>query len=763
MFSWFLNPWMLLGGLAIASPILIHLLNKRRFKIVEWAAMDFLFEADKKNRRRVEIENLILLLLRCLAMLLIAVMLARPFLPSEITSVLQQAKKLERVIVLDDSLSQQVRRDNITSFETAKSSLKELVARFAESDKTEDWLTVMLTSDPEVPIVSNEPITMNTISTINQTIDEIQCSDKSADYSETINVVSRYVSGQRQEGGRAVYLFSDMRRRDWIPPNASDPDLAPNRLINSVADAIEGFFVIDTGGDNDQNLSVVNVRPENLLVADKVIPFVVTVANHGSSAVEQVRVLFQVDDGQPDYETIPSIGPGETRTVSFRHVFPRLIEEDPIDVGDSSSREMAIGNYRVRAEIDRQSLGDNGIQNDQLLDDSAAFYASRVADGVRVLLVDGDPSAISERSETHYLKSLDVTGTGLDATVATVTELETVSLSDFQVIFLCNVDEASADRVRSLEQWVRDGGAIVFMPGDRVRARTFNETFYRDGQGICPLQLDEIKGDPTMASWVNFEIDPQVHPSLQLMIDSDAASLNNVDVFSWWTSSIDESLVGKTVSIPIRLTDEKNSVAMVDRVLGKGNVIVFTFPGDGDWSMWPISPTFPPVMLELVDYLVGSASEASVVNINGEINLPVDISAFENRVAMRNPNNEKVESVAAPANDSGSADSVIYQVSFEGIDRRGFYEVILERHSGDKESVLFATNVQADEGQLRRMANTELEGDFFNDKVSLVTPEKLAEQTVKGGSSEIWMWLLMLLFGVLMVEQFLAWFWGKRR
>ena len=52
---------MLLGGLAIASPIIIHLLNKRRFKVVQWAAMDFLFEADKKNRRRVQLENFILI------------------------------------------------------------------------------------------------------------------------------------------------------------------------------------------------------------------------------------------------------------------------------------------------------------------------------------------------------------------------------------------------------------------------------------------------------------------------------------------------------------------------------------------------------------------------------------------------------------------------------------------------------------------------------------------------------------------------------
>ena len=153
MLSWFLNPWMLLGAAAIASPILIHLLNKRRFKIVEWAAMDFLFQADKKNRRRVQLENFILLALRCLAMLLVALMLARPFLPSSLTNVMQQSQKVERVLLVDDSLSQTVPRGNSTAFDDAKVAVKELIARFADSNKTEDWLTVMIASDPENPIL----------------------------------------------------------------------------------------------------------------------------------------------------------------------------------------------------------------------------------------------------------------------------------------------------------------------------------------------------------------------------------------------------------------------------------------------------------------------------------------------------------------------------------------------------------------------------------------------------------------------------------
>ena len=108
--TWLSNPLMLgVGALAIMSPFIIHLLNKRRFKIVNWAAMDFLFDAEKKNRRRVKLENFILLLLRCLAMLLLGLLLARPFLPS---GVFGDAAQFQRVILLDDSLSQGVKIGN---------------------------------------------------------------------------------------------------------------------------------------------------------------------------------------------------------------------------------------------------------------------------------------------------------------------------------------------------------------------------------------------------------------------------------------------------------------------------------------------------------------------------------------------------------------------------------------------------------------------------------------------------------------------------
>src|SRR6266571_6170536 len=101
--TWLVNPWLFVGGLvAVLLPILIHLLNKRKFRVVDWAAMEFLLDADKKNRRRIRLEHLLLLLLRCLAVFLIGLLLARPFLPTSVTAGLIAAAQYERIVLLDD-------------------------------------------------------------------------------------------------------------------------------------------------------------------------------------------------------------------------------------------------------------------------------------------------------------------------------------------------------------------------------------------------------------------------------------------------------------------------------------------------------------------------------------------------------------------------------------------------------------------------------------------------------------------------------------
>ena len=99
----FLNQALLWGMAAVAVPIIIHLLNRRRFRRVPWAAMRFLKISVEQNQRRMKLEDLLLLLIRCAMVLLLALMVVRP-----VVEGLQgvPGSKVAAAIVVDNSARQ---------------------------------------------------------------------------------------------------------------------------------------------------------------------------------------------------------------------------------------------------------------------------------------------------------------------------------------------------------------------------------------------------------------------------------------------------------------------------------------------------------------------------------------------------------------------------------------------------------------------------------------------------------------------------------
>ena len=105
----FLNPWLLLGLAGVAIPIIIHLLNRFRRRRIDWAAMELLRRAMMMRSRQVRLEDLILLALRCLAIILIALALARPTIRSSGAKWFGAGEQIGAIIALDGSFSMETR------------------------------------------------------------------------------------------------------------------------------------------------------------------------------------------------------------------------------------------------------------------------------------------------------------------------------------------------------------------------------------------------------------------------------------------------------------------------------------------------------------------------------------------------------------------------------------------------------------------------------------------------------------------------------
>src|SRR5271169_1777667 len=105
MIGLFLNPGFLFIAAALVSvPIIIHLINRMRFKRIQWAAMEFLLKAQKRTRRRLIIEQLLLLALRCLLIGLVGLLVSR-FIGCGDNNV--AGKPNLHLVLLDDTLSMQ--------------------------------------------------------------------------------------------------------------------------------------------------------------------------------------------------------------------------------------------------------------------------------------------------------------------------------------------------------------------------------------------------------------------------------------------------------------------------------------------------------------------------------------------------------------------------------------------------------------------------------------------------------------------------------
>ena len=173
--SHFLNPAFVLGGTAlVAAPIIIHLLNRLRYRKVRFAAMEFLLQSQKRNRRRVLIEQLILLLIRILIVLFLMALISRLILdPSELS--LFQGTRSHHVVLVDDSGSMQDQLSESTAFEEALDVVKKLVAEGANRPGTQKF-TMLLLSRPDQPIFTQQEVDQQFQVELDSRLERMKCS-----------------------------------------------------------------------------------------------------------------------------------------------------------------------------------------------------------------------------------------------------------------------------------------------------------------------------------------------------------------------------------------------------------------------------------------------------------------------------------------------------------------------------------------------------------------------------------------------------------
>jgi hypothetical protein len=509
MLEQFLNPgYLAIGGALVSAPIIIHLINRMRFKRLRWAAMEFLLKSQKRNRRRLIIEQLILLALRCLLVLLAALLVLR-FVGLSLADF--QAQEALHIVLLDDGPSMTDRwkegNEQKNCFKVAKNDviLGSIVKGLGQSSTNERLVIIplsdLVTKDQLDPTFFQKLNDGTNEKKVKEYLESLKPSNVHVDLVQGVETARR-LFGEHPEWPRHVlHIVSDFRQVDWNGPDSE----GLHKALQKLNQAKVKIRLTDTVGQPNRlkgqggppqahdNLAIIDMRASTRVVGKGMpVTFKVTVANYGSRD-EQVKVVI-VDEssGRPrlDIDFSPNmplrISPDSTASATFEmREFPNIGPNDKF--------------YALRLSAHLESAQSGPLENDGLAIDNLRHAAVEIRNKVPVLLIDGkNKQGREENGDSFFIEraiasvpgaSYEVVNGDELTAASSVVALERSDLSQYPTIFLLNVPELNNKQLTNLENYVRDGGGVAFFLGPQVKADYYNKKLHRLGQGIFPVPL----------------------------------------------------------------------------------------------------------------------------------------------------------------------------------------------------------------------------------------------------------------------------------
>ena len=487
--SFYLQPWSLLAGLLLVSaPIIIHLINRMRYKRVRFAAMEFLLKAQKRMKRKMIIEQLILLLLRILLMILIGLLLAR-FLGFDLSG--QEARSTHHLVLIDDSpsMADGYKADDgqqTNAFEQIKRVLISQIAPTAAQATTPQSMELMRMSDLKS--------TRNIARLNSGSIDEITTElGKYAPSTVRTDLAVALTAAKEQilkTGGsdtsRVLHVMTDCRSNDW-----AEHGPAIKNVVEELTKAGVKVHIIDTAYPyrkaekrvplfND-NIAIIDFTPSKIVVAQsESVEFTLRVQNFGTSELKDVRFSIRVngDENLGKSEPIPSLPPGQIITKKF-------------DLTFNADKDFNAENPFKRFQIVTVVM--ETAEPGGLTIDNSRHTVVEVRKKLPVLVIDGQPTLRESRAgDSIYLKGhFQANGSGYLWTPGQIGDLEKGDLNQYSFVLLLNVPSLSKSSREALEKYTQSGGGVGFFLGPNVKPSEYNKELYRDGAGLFPVPLPE--------------------------------------------------------------------------------------------------------------------------------------------------------------------------------------------------------------------------------------------------------------------------------
>jgi Aerotolerance regulator N-terminal/von Willebrand factor type A domain len=488
----FASPALLAGALLFTVPLIIHLLNRRRYTPMRWAAQEFLLEAYRKTRRRLTLESLLLLLVRCALVIFLAFALARPFTPSSNPIALFSNAPRNVVLVIDTSYSMTRTVGGESALDRAKAQARVVLEQLS-AERGDRVTLATLAAKPQVLLQSSPRLDLAP-----EQISRLKPEWRRADLLRSIELIDELVLAGSTEH-HDVYFFTDLQSATFDPGRdestadgpATDLPASPAAAFRRAATRDAAFSLIDVGArEGSKNLTVEDLvsSPRNV-VKDAVVSFTAAVRNHGSAAQQGVRGSF-ILNGKRE----------QARTVTF----------------DVPARGVANVEFAASIKDAGHSTVEFELAEDELPGDDRRFLAFPVRESVEVLLVDGGFDRGEDLRATTILEAV-LNPAGDDEIALTPFRSRVIddrrfnlgaeTIGDYDLIVLADVPFLDEKVSAELADAVRAGaGLLIFAPTTSASTRPTAADSCRPGSWMFAATPRAIRCRPRRRGSTNSRI-----------------------------------------------------------------------------------------------------------------------------------------------------------------------------------------------------------------------------------------------------------------
>lgn len=625
----FLNPTLAIAALAcIAAPIIIHLLFRRKRKPLEWGAMKFVLEAFRRHKRRLRLEQILLLAARTLAVLCLALAVGRPIFSGASPTDSRRARDL--IIVLDNSLASQSRASGAADPTELESEKKRAARLLDELDVSRgDRATIITLASPAEKLLA-EP--SGDLAGVRRVLDLIEPADSGADFAGAA-ALARESSPDDASREKTVALLSLFRAGSLdLSHEASDRETG---VENTAPDNRFTLVASPPAGESIENFAITGLEPLRSLLlragqatSTQQARVLIRRSGAGIERPASIQLRLRVTDGRDSDDekswtkTTVRFAAGEDAVSALAAV---ALPEFKNDAAPASSW--------IEARID----------DDAIASDNVFRRPWRVREQLRVALVAPTESRENSSGPAGYSASdwlsLALAPTapaqgvdlGSDNDPVRVNRLDPGRLTaqtfaSIDAAFIVRPDLLDGPSWSLLADFARTGGLVVVFTAPQTGVQRWPDDFTKSmGLGwLFDREVSEFK-EPRPVTGAN--ADQPILGSL----GADLAELTKPVVVS---RLLGVDLKGDG-SWLMRLDEHRPILALARPQSAdpssKGLIVGFLVSPDLNWTNLPAMPLMVPLIQEIVRQGVGIASGSANLVAGSTLESPDELRAIESK------------------------------------------------------------------------------------------------------------------------------------